>query len=528
MIPNGTLDTDQQKVIKAATELKTRRSARTDLIEFSRFTYPTYAASWFHILIAKYLEQLTLGKLDLNMMIFAPPQHGKSELVCIRRPAWAIGVDPTRHFIGTAYGDKLATQFSKAVRNTIESPTYQRLFPLKMKTRGDTTWEVERPVDDQRPTYVASGILSSITGIGATDLLIDDPVKNAEEAYSQVYRQKVYDNYQTAANTRLVEGGKKCLVMTRWHEDDLAGRLLKLAVTDKKADQWLVICLAATNDEGQDSYVWNTRSGEKTFLPKYEALWPEAKSRDFLDQQKANLGPVFWNAMYMQRPTAPAGVIFKRENWRYHDQQPTFEQLVQVWDTACEEGQENDYSATIDLGYGGGGFPVLDAWRGKVAFPDLVVAVYERWERAGNVYGRYPDRLVVERKASGIQLIQQLELNNITGHWVFPDGETRAVPPIPIISVQATSSKVVRAHGVSGYHASKLVSLPRDADWVADYVDEHALFPRGVHDDWVDVTVHGLTYYTRPTEDVEETAVADMLAGADVLSDLDMFDLRLM
>jgi predicted phage terminase large subunit-like protein len=501
-----------------------RAAARTSLIEFAKTTYNMYDPSWFHYEMAKALERLNNPDNRENLMIFAPPQHGKSELVCIRRPAWALGLDPSKHFIATAYGDKLATTFSKSIRRTLETPQYQAVFPLKLKTRGDTTWEVERENDDQRPSFVASGIMSSITGIGATDLLVDDPVKNAEEAYSKVYRNKVWDNYVTAAGTRLTQSGKKCLVMTRWHEDDLAGRLLKKAVEDKKADQWLVLVLAATNDQGKDSYIWNTRTGWKQYFPAYQALWPEKKGREFLDQQKANLGSVYWEAMYMQRPSAPAGGIFKRENWQYYDRWPEMSQIVQIYDCATAEGTDNDYSASITGGCGREGFPILDAWRDKLSFPFLVQRVYERFAESAQLYGRFPSRVLVEDKSAGRQLLQQLASNNACGAWVYPDGILRQVPVLPILGLPATQSKTLRAMGICGYHEAKTISLPRGGSWVEDFVDEHALFPGDLHDDWVDCLVHLMTYWTRPVEDQEQIIHTE--EEISISPEMDEFEMR--
>lgn len=505
----------------AAGELLSRRHARKSLIDFSTFTLASYHPNWHHREIAAWLEKVTLDKLPADIsgvMIFAPPRHGKSELVDIRWPAWDLGHEPGDKFIATAYGDALARTFSKGCRNVIESPPYQRLWRHKLKERLDTKWQLERELDDQRSTYIAAGILGTLTGEGARKLLIDDPVKNAEEAYSKIIREKIWQNYQSAANTRLAPNGRKVLVMTRWHEDDLAGRLLKLAQTEKAADQWIVVVLPATNDNGEDAYVWNTATGEKKYFPKYQALWPESYPREALDKTKANLGSVFWNALYQQRPTLPVGAIFKRENWGWFDQRPNIDFLIQVYDTAHAEGQENDYSASISLGAGVGGFPVLDAWRDKVAFPALVAIVYERWEMAAKHYNRYPSHLVIEHKGSGISLLQQLETNNLIGHWTFPDGVTRRVPGLPLVPQPATVSKVIRAHGISGYHESKLISLPRGADWVDDFVDELAMFDKGPHDDWVDVLVHGVTYLTRP---VEESIVATHEEQVEISPDLD-------
>ncbi len=514
----------QQLKIEAAKELLARRKARKSLVEFSTFTHPAYQVNWHHRVIAEHLEKLSRGELADHLMVFAPPRHGKSDQISMRFPAWELGDHPELHYICTAYGDELAADFSRGCRNTIESEPYQRLWRHALKTRQDTKWQLKRKQDDQRATYISSGILGPLTGQGANRLLVDDPVKNAEEAYSKRIRDKIDENYQTAAATRLQKGGKKILVMTRWHEDDQAGRLLKRATKDKKADQWIVLVFAATNDNGEESYIWNTRTGEKQYFPAYEALWPEMFSRETLDNLRANMSPVFWNALYMQRPTTPAGEIFKRTNWNWYEALPELRFLVQVYDGACEEGQENDYSASITMGSTGTTFPILDQWRDKVTFPYLMAKVYERWEICAQVYKRYPDRLLVENKSSGVQIAQQIETNNLIGRWIFPDGHERRVPPIPLVRMPAQQSKVLRAQGISGYHESKLILLPRGADWAEDFIDSHALFPKGPHDDWEDCTIHAVTYFTRPTEDHQ--TVTEHQEQVQIASDLDEFELR--
>lgn len=475
-------------------EQTARAGARKSLTEYCQFTLPAYQVAPHHRMISYYLERLSWKRESNNIMFWAPPRHGKSELAAIRWPSWHLGAAPQDHFICTAYGDELARTFSRACRNVTQLPNYQALWPHKLKNDSDNKWQLHRKEDDERATYIAAGILSALTGEGANWLVVDDPVKNAEEAYSKKIRDKTWDNFITAANTRLAAGGKKVLIMTRWHEDDLAGRLIKRALEDKKADQWTVVCLAAINDHGTDSFIWDTRSGRKDYLKPYQALWPERFPREELNRIKATLGEVFWSALYMQRPQAAEGGVFKRSNWRYYDSLPQLQGLVQVYDTAHAEGQENDFSAGIDLGYGTQGYPVLDAWRDKVNFPKLVAKVYERWNACQERYHRYPDRVLIENKGSGISLLQQIATNNQTGLWIFPDGTAKPVPKLPIVPMPAVVSKFVRAQGIVGYHEAGLVTLPRGAPWHDDFVDEHSLFDKGPHDDWVDTLVHGLTW----------------------------------
>lgn len=460
-----------------------------------------------------------------RVMFWAPPRHTKSETSSVRRPAWSIGRDRRRQFIIATYGGNLSRTFSKGVRNLMKSARYQQLWPdIEFQTWADTRWKIKRSAEDEneKDSLIADGIMGAFTGEGATDAIVDDPFKNKQEAYSKTHRDRVEDQYKTAIRSRLQPGGTVCVQMTRWHMDDLGGRLIKAALEDKNADQWVVICLAATNDDGHQSYIWNTATGEKTYLPAYEALWPAWFPRRDLDRTCVTSGPIFWQAMYQQRPTVAAGVIFKRDKWTYHEGAPYMPRFVQVYDTALEEKKESDYSASITIGTVEHGYAIPDAWRGQVGFPELVAKVYERWQMAADVYGRYPERVLIENKGSGISLRQQIEANNLTGSWVFPDGEQRDVPPIPVLPMPAIESKEVRAHGVSGYQNAGLVSLRKGAPWLADFLDELSSFGAGAaNDDWTDCVVHGLTFYTRPVDGEELEELVELGIDVQISDELD-------
>jgi hypothetical protein len=495
-----------------------------------RYTFPKFPEkeNWHHRLIAEYGEKVDRGEVT-RLMVWAPPRHTKSEILSVRRPAWSIGRNLEKQFIIASYGDRLARTFSRSARNILRGARSQQLFDVKFKNWGDTKWQVQRPpeVDNEKDSMIAGGILGPFTGEGATDLVIDDPFKNKQDAYSKLIRDAVWDQYTTALLSRLMPGGTVTLQQTRWHDDDLAGRLLKAALKDKRASQWVVICLAATNDDGESSYIWDTRSGEKKFLPKYEALWPTWQPRAELEQIRIDQGPSFWAAMYQQAPIAAMGTIFKREAWRYVEQVPPIERLIQVYDTALESKKESDFSAGCDLLSTQGGFVVGDAWRGRVDFPQLVAMVYQRWEEAASRYGRYPERVLIENKGSGISLRQQIESNNLCGEWIDPDGRRRQVPVIPVLPMPAVESKEVRAHGISGYQNAKQVSLMDKADWLTDWLDEHSMFPKGANDDWVDCFVHGMTYYTRP---VVGNEYEEVIVGGEEITisgDLDDMDSRI-
>jgi hypothetical protein len=236
-------------------------------------------------------------------MIFMPPRHGKSEMASIRFPAWCYGRDPQKQIIGCSYAENLAYSFSYAVRETIESPSYQRLWTLKLDKAGAIRWQIAGK-ENRRDSYIAAGVGGGITGEGADILIIDDPVKNADEANSKVYRDKVWQWYITTARTRLQPGGAIILIMTRWHVDDLAGRLLRVAQNDLQADQWEVLHLKAI-DNGK-------------------ALWPEKYSLETLERLRAGqidnpdepgAGSRAFAALYQGEPVVAEGNIINRRWW---------------------------------------------------------------------------------------------------------------------------------------------------------------------------------------------------------------------
>lgn len=572
--------------LEAAREKKRRVVARGSLLEFIKYTSPWFITSWHHGLICSLLERvdgiaqdrhitvrvgstnpvineeadgvttskknpaykehsvkIPVPKHIKRLMVFAPPRHSKSETVSVRRPAWSIGKDRKRMFMNIAYGSDLALTFSKSCVGTMLSTSYQRLFPLQFDRKANERWKVQREEheDNQRDSMIASGIMSPLTGEGATDVNVDDPFKNKSEAYSKLIRDKVYDEYQTSIRTRLQKGATVCLMLTRWHQDDLAGRLIKQALSNKRADQWIVLVLAAWNDTGESSYLWDTATGEKTYLPAYDALWPGLFERSDLEATKASMASAFWEAMYMQSPTTATGNIFRADRWKEFQQPISCERLVHIWDTAMEDTETADYSAHIALGVANGRFVIPDAYRERLTFPDLVKQVYAKWD-ASIQNGIVPERLLIEQKGSGISLLQTIEANNLDP---FFEGHR-----IPVLGMPATLSKEVRALSISGYQESGLCALPAPevdqfgevypaafntivhedgtggirVEWVADFIEELAAFPKGANDDWTDAFVHGITYYTRPHGEEDYSEVAIFEEDVTVSSELDRVD----
>ncbi len=236
-----------------------RRKARRSLLEFTRYTKPDYEVSWHHRLICQRLDALLRGEIR-RLMVFAPPRHGKSELISRRLPAYYLGRDPDASIIACSYSAELAARMNRDVQRIIDDPAYARLFPAT-RLWSSQVRTVAKPgtwlrnsdlfeIVNHRGVYRAAGVGGGITGMGATLGIIDDPIKNEEEAYSATVRRNVLDWYKSTFYTRLEKDSRIVLIMTRWHRGDLAGALLEEAAATPDADQWEVLSFPALAQGG--------------------------------------------------------------------------------------------------------------------------------------------------------------------------------------------------------------------------------------------------------------------------------------
>ncbi len=430
-----------------------RREARSHLIPFCGWTYADYKPGQHHYEIAERLE--SVARRDSRFLIIvAPPGFGKSELCSIRFPAWYLGNNPSDMMIGASYAEGLAYRNSYAIRGVIQSPEYQELWRHKLDMAGATRWQIEGKTD-QRASYIAAGVGGGITGERCHVMVIDDPFKNHEEADSPTRRETVWNWYKLTARPRLLPGGRIVVICTRWHEDDLVGRLLERQEKDPEADHWEILHLKAITDK--------------------KSLWPEWYSYEELCQIRASIGSREFESLYQGNPSIAAGNIFARSWWRFIDEELLDSMVpivtIQVYDTAFKTGAENDYNAGLTMSLTDQGFIVSDLWHEKVQFPELEQVVETRYQRD------LPAYVLVEDAASGQSLIQA----------------KRARSKVPIKGVQAKGDKVSRANSITGLVESGRVSLVT-APWNHDFIEELSSFPSGAHDDIVDAFVHGMTF----------------------------------
>ena len=273
--------------------------AQNELVVFSGFTNPNYTPSWLHREIARQLERVEKGEVK-RLMLFVPPRHGKSELGSINFPAWYLGKHPEKEVITSSYSADLAQDFGYKTRNLVDTQEYKELFQTKLRedSKSKAKWMTQ-----EGGSYTAVGVGGAITGRGADVLIIDDPIKNREEAESKVVRDKIWSWYTSTAYTRLEKGGAVILILTRWHKDDLAGRLLE--AQKEGGDKWEVVKFPAIATE------------DEMMRKQGESLWQDKYNIEALEQIKKTIGIYDWQALYQQEPVSSETQEFKQDYWHY-------------------------------------------------------------------------------------------------------------------------------------------------------------------------------------------------------------------
>ncbi len=438
-----------------------RALARIDYSFYCEYVHRgTYKPAKHLEYVAEKLEKVESGDIK-RLMIFMPPRHGKSMTVSETFPSYFIGKKPSRRVIEVSYGDSLARKFGRMNRTKVEE-FGEELFDIKVSQENAsmTNWGIK----GRRGGMISAGIGGPITGEGADLLIIDDPIKNRQEADSQTYRNMVWNEWQNTLLTRLHPGGAIIIILTRWHEDDLAGRLLK-----EEPDKWEVINLAAVAEDENDQL--GREIGE--------TLWPEhGFDKKWAKEKKKEVGSRTWAALYQQRPSPAEGGILKRGWWQYYKVEYTqFDEIIQSWDmsfkdTKSAKGKDPDFVVGQVWGRRGADMYLLDQVRDRMDFPSTLQAVR-------NMTAKWPlaRTKLVEDKANGPAVIASLK-REIAG----------------LIPVEPQGSKEARASAVSPYIEAGNVYLPDPtlAHWVNDFVEECAAFPNGNHDDQVDAMSQAL------------------------------------
>ncbi len=451
--------------VKAATRLLAARRARDSLLDFTKLTMPDpadmsdperslYTAAIHHRAIAEALEKVERGEIR-RLIISMPPRHGKSELASKRFLAWCMGRHPHWQIIFSTYSQEFAEDFGKKVREIVKTETFRQVFPdLYLKPGSAASDRLELVGDG---ISVFTGIGGAVTGRGADLLVIDDPVKNREEAESVATRNKTWDFFTSTAFTRLMPGGRIVIIMTRWHEDDLVGRIFNPDFTPREeADKWLVLELPAIKDG--------------------KALWPERYPLAELESIKRTLGPRDWSALYQQKPTPEDGDYFKKADIQAKTYK-TIHDLPRnlVWygasDHALKVAQGRDYNVIGCVG--------VDEHEDIWVPPDIY-------------WGRCETDKQVE------QMIAQMQRRKPLNWWAGRDHITGSIGPFLrkrmldervhcwIEELPEKGDKRQKARPLQGMIATQRVHLPEFASWYPSALSQMLKFDGDKHDDFVD------------------------------------------
>jgi predicted phage terminase large subunit-like protein len=441
------------------------KMAQTDPIAFARKVYPGFKVGPHHKRLAKIFQDVIDGKKK-RVIINIAPRMGKSEFSSYLFPAFFLGKYPEKKIIMGTHTASLSEDFGRRVRNLIDSDEYKEVFPETMVA------------DDQKAAgkwstgaggqYYAAGVGGALAGRGADLFVIDDPHSEQDvKSNSRLAFDTAWSWFQTGPLQRLMPGGAIIIIMTRWSLLDLTGRLIDYQIKNPDTIPWEIVELPAILHEDTED--------EKSLWP---AQWPLAA----LKNTKASLDPRYWNAQYMQKPTADSAALVKRSDWRVWDAEdpPRCDYVIQSWDTAHETKTTSDYSACTTWGVwyneednNSPNLILLDAFKDRMAFPELkTVALkhYKEWE---------PDAFIVEKKAAGGPLIQELRRMGI---------------PVQEFTPSRGNDKIARLNAVSDLFASGKVWAP-DTRWARDVIEEIAAFPVGEHDDFVDTCTQALLRY---------------------------------
>lgn len=441
-----------------------RREAQQEFKSFIAWTMHTYKFNWHHLYLINKLEAFQRGEIR-RLMVFMPPRHGKSQLVSRHLPAWIFGHNPDASVIACSYSAALASSMNRDVQKIMTSPKYYDLFPdayLVKNTRGARRTSTTFDIPERMGKYICAGVGGSITGEGADYGIIDDPVKNQEEAESKTYRDRLWDWYVSTFYTRLEKDASILLTLTRWHEDDLAGRLLKQMEEDSDlADQWEIVSFPAIKED-------NANPDDVREIG--EALWPEKYDEMRMASIKKILGDRYWNALYRQNPVKVGGNIIKGEWFKRYRKSEFNPPVINFYlDTAFTSNTQNDATAILAHFIHNDSLYIWESRTMHLSFVDLVAYLIEYV----NSFGSRAGYLKIEPKASGLDVIDYLE----------------RYTTINVIEDEApTSDKVARVHASTPYMQSGRVLIPEDEDWVSDYLQELEAFPAGKRDDQVDCT----------------------------------------
>jgi predicted phage terminase large subunit-like protein len=436
---------------------KLKQIGQNDFLSFVDHVYSGYKVGPHHKRLAKIFEDIASGKKK-RVIVNIAPRHGKSELISYLAPAWFLGKYPHKKVIMASHTADLAVNFGRRVRNLVNLDKYKDIFPqieLQQDSKSASRWGT-----NFNGEYFAIGVGGALAGRGADLFIIDDPhsEQEARQGRPDVFLP-AWEWFQSGPLQRLMPGGAIIVVMTRWSKLDLTGQIINHMVQNDDADQWEVVEFPA-------------------ILPSGTPLWPEFWPIEELEAKRVGMDPRYWQAQYMQNPTAEEGALIKREWWQIWDNErpPNCEFLIMSLDAAQEANNRADYNALTTWGVffneetNNYCIILLNAIKKRMEFPELkkmVFEEYKEWE---------PDAFIVEKKSNGAALYQELRRMGV---------------PVSEFTPGKGQDKISRVNAVSDLFSSGIVWVP-DKRWAKDVIEECNDFPSGANDDLVDSTTQAL------------------------------------
>ena len=443
-------------LMSRAKDLTDSEKAKNNFMDFTKTVWEEFINGRHHRIMAEKFNRIATGDLK-RLIVNMPPRHTKSEFGSYLLPAWLMGRNPRLKIMQTTHTAELAFRFGRKVRNLMNSKEYSKIFEgveLRADSQAAGRWETSKGGE-----YFAAGVGGAVTGRGADLLIIDDP-HSEQDALSPTAMENAYEWYTSGPRQRLQPGGSIVIIMTRWAENDLTGKLIRQQARDILADKWEVVEFPALMPETD------------------EPLWKEFWKKEDLLAVKGSLSIGKWEAQWQQNPTSEQSAILKREWWKTWegDEIPPLEYVMQSYDTAYSKKSNADFSAITTWGvfYPEEGGPpniiLVDAKRGRGDFPDLrrkALEEFKYWD---------PECISIEAKASGMPLTQELRNMGI---------------PVTNYSPSRGNDKFTRVNSIAPLLESGLVWCP-DTRWGEEVIEECAAFPAGEHDDYVDTVTQAL------------------------------------
>lgn len=475
-----------------------RAFLRRDLFAFTERSFSelnpttTFLPNWHIEVVTSALEACRRGQIK-RLIINQPPRSLKSHCASVAFPAFLLGHDPTAQIICASYAQDLANKHALDCRTILSSPWYQSVFT---RTRlSPDRQAVQEFMTTQFGFRLSTSVGGVLTGRGANFIIIDDPLK-PEEAYSDTKRKAANDWFDATLYSRLNDKRTGCiiLIMQRLHEDDFVGHVLGL-------EPWTVVRLPAIAEQ-DEPHVIQTPYGTRRFQRRAgEALHPEREPLDVLNHLREALGEYNFAGQYQQAPAPLGGGMVKAEWFKIYtvaDRPEKFEMIFQSWDTANKPTELSDYSVCTTWGVKEKHLYLLHVFRKRLGYPELKRAVRDQAEAFS------PQTILIEDKASGTQLIQEL-----VGEGMHA-----------IKKYDPTMDKIMRMNTVTSTMENGFVHLPDKAAWLGEYVHELAIFPSGKYDDQADSTSQALDWFKNNRThlvlgviEYEKQEVARMLAS---------------